>query len=517
MSNLREKGSVNPEFQKVRYTVLNPKSITMGELYGEFSPLTQEWHDGLASSIMREFVAEESDDKRWTVFDGPIDALWIENMNTVLDDNMTLCLANGQRIKLKVEMKCLFEVNDLAVASPATVSRIGVVYMTPSDLGWMPYAQSWVPRALPKDCPQWAKDRILLLFEKVFAKGLAFQRKNCKEPVETVDVQLVIAMCTLFQSLFKAESGVNFSAPQAELSALLDKLFFFSYIWSVGAPCADRFWEPFTENARELFEETCPGLGLPGGGTAFDYFVDIKESKFREWSEIVPSFKYDDTLPYFSLIVPTTDTCRFSYVMKTLITVDKPCFITGVTGTGKTVAVQSLLNSLQPMPYDGGLGVIPVFMNFSAQTRSDVVQSSIEGKLEKKRKNLLGAPSGKKAVVFVDDVNMPFVETYGAQPPIELLRQFLDFKGFYDRDKLFWKDIVDVLLFVGAAPPGDFLRPDADPRFYEEVKDLPKLTNILNDMLDNYNMTFPTQMNLVFFEDALTHTARISRILRQPR
>ena len=78
MTNLRNKGSTNPEFQRVRYRILNPKCISMGELYGEFNPLTQEWHDGLASSIMREFVAEESDDKRWTVFDGPIDALWIE-------------------------------------------------------------------------------------------------------------------------------------------------------------------------------------------------------------------------------------------------------------------------------------------------------------------------------------------------------------------------------------------------------------------------------------------------------
>jgi dynein heavy chain len=118
------------------------------------------------------------------------------------------------------------------------------------------------------------------------------------------------------------------------------------------------------------------------------------------------------------------------------------------------VAVQTLLNSLQPMPYDGGMGLIPIFMNFSAQTRSDVTQMTIESKLEKKRKNLLGAPSGRKAVVFVDDVNMPLVETYGAQPPVELLRQFLDFKGFYDRDKLFWKEIVDVLMFAGAAPPG---------------------------------------------------------------
>ena len=296
------------------------------------------------------------------------------------------------------------EVNDLAVASPATVSRIGVVYITPSDLGWMPFVRSWVVRDLPKECPQGVRDHLLFLFDNVFAKGLAFQRRSGREPIETVDIQLVISLCTLFQALFLDSHGVNFATPLPELKTTTEKLFFFSYVWSVGASCSSLCWDAIDENTREIFEAFCPAIGLPISGTVFDFFLDVRASKFNEWSTIVPSFEYDEAAPYFNLVVPTTDTCRFSYVMKALISVDKPCFITGVTGTGKTVAVQTLLNSLQPLVIDGGMGVLPIFMNFSAQTQSLVTQMTIENKLEKKRKNLLGAPSGRKVVVFVDDI-----------------------------------------------------------------------------------------------------------------
>lgn len=92
---------------------------------------------------MRNFVNEEGKDKKWVLFDGPVDALWVENMNTVLDDSQTLCLSNGERIKLKPEMRMLFEVLDLAVASPATVSRCGMVYIDNAIVGFRPIVESY--------------------------------------------------------------------------------------------------------------------------------------------------------------------------------------------------------------------------------------------------------------------------------------------------------------------------------------------------------------------------------------
>jgi len=95
---------------------MNPKSITMAELYGEMDKDTGEWTNGLAADVFDKFVKNQDENGRkrtdlnnWIVFDGPVDALWIENLNTVLDDNMTLCLSNGQRMKLNWTMRCLFE------------------------------------------------------------------------------------------------------------------------------------------------------------------------------------------------------------------------------------------------------------------------------------------------------------------------------------------------------------------------------------------------------------------------
>lgn len=84
---------------------INPKSISSFMLYGEYDDNTKVWTDGILANTLRNYLELniEKGNKAefgWFLFDGPVDPIWIENMNTVLDDNKKLCLNSGEIIKL---------------------------------------------------------------------------------------------------------------------------------------------------------------------------------------------------------------------------------------------------------------------------------------------------------------------------------------------------------------------------------------------------------------------------------
>jgi len=118
---------------KTDWVDMNPKVVSTKDLYGYMLP-SKEWKDGLFSKLMRTYSESDDGKTKWIILDGDLDANWIESMNSVMDDNKILTLANNERIVVKGFMRLLYEIRDLKFATPATVSRAGILYIS-DDFG----------------------------------------------------------------------------------------------------------------------------------------------------------------------------------------------------------------------------------------------------------------------------------------------------------------------------------------------------------------------------------------------
>lgn len=138
------------------YENADPKAVTADELFGCMNPKTKEWKDGVLSTIMRDMTKNAGRYKpehkyKWIILDGDVDPEWIESLNTVMDDNKVLTLVSQERIPLTPEMRLILEVSHLKNATPATVSRGGVLFINDADVGWRPFFDSWLSKYKKSD------------------------------------------------------------------------------------------------------------------------------------------------------------------------------------------------------------------------------------------------------------------------------------------------------------------------------------------------------------------------------
>ncbi|OAJ39728.1 hypothetical protein BDEG_23556 [Batrachochytrium dendrobatidis JEL423] len=447
----------NPKQEsKVLVQVLNPKSITMGQLYGQFDSVTHEWSDGVLAVGFRNFASQATPDRKWIVFDGPVDAIWIENMNTVLDDNKKLCLNSGEIIQLSNTMSLIFEVRDLAVASPATVSRCGMIFMEPFRLGWREtIVLSWlnVQEMLDEE----HKKLICAVIDWIIPPCLKFIRSECTEVSETSNSGLVMSMLNILESLLK--ETVQERSPEFT-SKFIQGCCVFAIIWAVGGSVNEAGRHKFSDFLRSVLFSTGDipkpnsfdvELSLPSEGLVYDYYFDRSEpNSWKSWLEMLPlNYSIPPKTKYDNIMVPTVDTARYSYLLKLLAGNNKHVLFIGPTGTGKSMYIRDTLMTKMPKEV-----YIPVFINFSAQTSALQTQEILESKLDKRRKGVFGPPLGKRCLILVDDLNMPAREQYGAQPPIELLRQWFDHGGWYNLTENLMQEFVDIQLIGAMGLPG---------------------------------------------------------------
>lgn len=469
----------------VDYHILNPKSILQKQLYGFFNPISKEWCKGLLQVKMLDLVEKERDLNKWLIFDGPVDTIWIENMNSLLDDNKKLCLDDSSSIPLGHNMNILFEVDDLSQASPATVSRNGMVLCENDTIKFANLIISYAAE-LPKIFEPKFVVHFISTLNMLLKPCLAFissQKNNygiyiddnhivqsclelfeCylqdyrvremqKENItlkdsekisnEKIENMLIFCVRTAVFGIMKRHQSfkeecskflVDLCSGDKEILSKyninVDKYDYLSAEEKAPTSTLNTTLAPIFSDIIQIFTSTWSARKVGSKFTdlkdVFEYAYALYENKWKHWDETVDEFIVDPEMNFTELIIPTSETIKIAHLVKMTAPSKKHLLISGNTGTGKTLTiVNTLVNKFENESFTY------IKMAFTAQTTTELTQTIIENKLSKSYRRFSPSKS-RKGILFIDDLNMPEKERFGAQPPIELLRQWLDYDGWYD-------------------------------------------------------------------------------------
>ncbi|KAF7315713.1 Dynein heavy chain protein 1 [Mycena indigotica] len=336
--------------------VIDPKAMDKEALYGTLDATTREWNDGLFRHILRKIVDDvrgESGKRHWIIFDGDVDPEWVENLNSVLDDNKLLTLPNGERLNLPPNVRIMFEVEHLKYATLATTSSIlkwsidTISRHSPpldaddEDAGDI-IERRVDPSASEADNLATQKE-VASILEQYFEDGeLVSNALTFADSIEHImDFTVTRALSTLFSLLNKTVRNIieyNIQHPDFPLSH-------------------DRVEQYVTKRLL--------------GSSLIGFDVQISNGEWIAWQSKVPVI---DIEPYAvtasDVVIPTMDTVRHEEVLYSWLSEHKPLMLCGPPGSGKTMTLFSALRKLPDMEVAG--------LNFSSATTPELILKTFE-------------------------------------------------------------------------------------------------------------------------------------------
>ncbi|XP_023392903.1 cytoplasmic dynein 1 heavy chain 1 [Pteropus vampyrus] len=479
--------------------IIDPKAISKDHLYGTLDPNTREWTDGLFTHVLRKIIDNvrgELQKRQWIVFDGDVDPEWVENLNSVLDDNKLLTLPNGERLSLPPNVRVMFEVQDLKYATLATVSRCGMVWFSEDVLSTDMIFNNFLARlrSIPLDegedeaqrrrkskedegeeaaspMLQIQRDAATIMQPYFTSNGLVTKALEHAFKLEHImDLTRLRCLGSLFSMLHQACRNVaqynanhpDFPMQIEQLERYVQRYLVYAILWSLSGDSRLKMRAELGEYIRRITTVPLPAApNVP----IIDYEVSIS-GEWSPWQAKVPQIEVEThKVAAPDVVVPTLDTVRHEALLYTWLAEHKPLVLCGPPGSGKTMTLFSALRALPDMEVVG--------LNFSSATTPELLLKTFDHYCEYRRtpNGVVLAPVqlGKWLVLFCDEINLPDMDKYGTQRVISFIRQMVEHGGFYRTSDQTWVKL-ERIQFVGACnPPTDPGRKPLSHRFLRHV------------------------------------------------